>query len=51
MSAEECKTPSREEKGLFKKIGADEAGVGDEGQFNTGAEVAKNLITAARMAL
>ncbi|MEC7182328.1 MAG: hypothetical protein VXW15_06420, partial [Bdellovibrionota bacterium] len=53
MSAEECnQLESREEKrDCLKEIGASEAGIGDEAEFKTGAEVAKNLITAARMAL
>ena len=53
MSAEECQElSSREEKrDCLKNIGDEEEGIGDEGQFKTGAEVAKNLITAARMAL
>jgi hypothetical protein len=53
MSAEECQElSSREEKrDCLQKIGAEEAGIGDEGEYKAGTEAAKNIITAARMAL
>ena len=53
MSAEQCQElSSREEKrDCLQKIGAEEAGIGDEGEYNAGTEAAKNIITAARMAL
>ena len=53
MSAEECsKLESRDEKAdCYKQIGVDEAGIEKGSEVNTGAEVAKNLITAARVTL